>query len=188
MSLLKEMLEDPKDDELNEARPYSRTQSAVDSAKGKVKGMFGSGQVEQGAQEVGAEANKLWNEFKLYIGRKYGKAQSSVQYADVAQFFKGKNLDIKFLGNNQRRSFTPKDVGNALLQAAREYMNEFGSQNDQPQVEQPPQGQPSQGQPPAAPATNPTPQPQGGNGSPLSTTLQGLSPQERDNLLSMLSN
>ncbi|AXC38713.1 UNVERIFIED_ORG: hypothetical protein [Escherichia phage CMSTMSU] len=42
MSILNEML-DYNDEELNEARPYSRSQSAVDSAKGKVKGFFGSG-------------------------------------------------------------------------------------------------------------------------------------------------
>lgn len=183
MSLLNEMLNGDNHDEINEARPYSRTQSAVDTAKGKVKGMFGSGQVEQGAQEVGAEANKLWNDFKLYIGRKYGKAQNSVPYADVAEFFKGKQLDPKFLGNNQRRSFTPKDVGTALLQAAREYMNDYRSQ-EEPQAEPAPapQGQPPQGQ-----NQPPQPQPQAGSGSPMAAQLQSLSPQERDNLLRMLS-
>lgn len=185
MSLLNEMFDDNNDEELNEARPYSRSQSAVDSAKGKVKGMFGSGQVEQGAQEVGAEANKLWGDFKHYIGRKYGKAQSTVPYADVAQFFKGKGLDPKFLGNNQRRSFTPKDVGSALLQAAREYMNDYaeqGAEQEQPQQSQPqskPQEQP-------APQSQPQSQPQS-NGGGLAGELQGLSPQERDNLLRMLA-
>ncbi len=185
MSLLNEMFDDNNDDELNEARPYSRTQSAVDAAKGKVKGMFGSGQVEQGAQEVGAEANKLWNEFKHYIGRKYGKAQSTVPYADVVQFFKGKQLDPKFLGNNQRRSFTPKDVGNALLQAAREYMNDYRDQDEeQPQSQGNP---PAQGQPQGQPQEQPQPSPQGGSGNPMASQLQGLSQQERDNLLRMLS-
>ncbi|HCQ0858480.1 TPA: hypothetical protein OGU99_000406 [Escherichia coli] len=183
MSILNEMFE-YEDNELNEARPYSRSQSAIDSAKGKVKGMFGSGQIEQGAQEVGAEANRLWAEFKRYIGKKYGKAQSSVPYADVAQFFKGNQLDVKFLGNNQRRSFTPKDVGNALLQAAREYMNTYRDQEEpapaKPQSE--PAAAPQASNEPPQPAANPSTQSQG-----IAGILQGLSPAEREQLLRMIS-
>lgn len=122
MSMLEEMFDGSNRQTINE-RPYSRTQSAIDSAKGKVKGAFGSGQIEQGAAEVGAEANKLWMDFKRYIGRKYGKAQATVPYADVAEFFKGNELDPKFLGNNTRRGFAPKDVGQALLAAVREYID-----------------------------------------------------------------
>ena len=117
MSMLHELFEDAEP--LNE-RPYSRTQSAIDSAKGGVKGMFGSGQVEQGAREAGDVANRLWVDFKRMIGRKYGKAQSSVPFADVEAFFKTNQLDTKGLGSNANRTFTPKDVGNALLAAARE--------------------------------------------------------------------
>lgn len=182
MSILNEMFE-YEDNELNEARPYSRSQSAIDSAKGKVKGMFGSGQIEQGAQEVGAEANRLWAEFKRYIGKKYGKAQSSVPYADVAQFFNGNQLDVKFLGNNQRRSFTPKDVGNALLQAAREYMNTYRDQEEPKLTKQ--QSEPSQqatNEPSSQPVGNAPKQSQG-----LVGVLQGLSPAERDQLLRMIS-
>lgn len=180
MSILNEML-DYEDNELNEARPYSRSQSAVDSAKGKVKGFFGSGQIEQGAQEVGAEANRLWAEFKRYVGRKYGKAQPSVPYADVAQFFKGNNLDIKHLGNNSRRSFTPKDVGTALLNAARDIMNDY---RDQQGGEESSESQPSQSTSTEQPAQQEQPKAQG---SSIPDALQKLSPEQRNQLLRMLS-
>lgn len=181
MSMLEEMFDGGDRQKLNE-RPYSRTQSAIDSAKGKVKGAFGSGQVEQGAAEVGAEANKLWVDFKRYIGRKYGKAQQVVPYADVAAFFKGNKLDPKFLGNNTRRSFSPKDVGQSLLSAVREYMNEYRDEEPQNTQEQPQQSgqgqqeQPAQGQP--------QPQQQGGG---LEQVLSSLSSAEREQLLRLLS-
>lgn len=180
MSILNEML-DYEDKELNEARPYSRSQSAIDSAKGKVKGLFGSGQIEQGAQEVGAEANKLWAEFKRYVGRKYGKAQATVPYADVAQFFKGNNLDIKHLGNNPRRSFTPKDVGTALLNAARDLMNDYRDQQGEEERSEPQQPQRTA---PDQPAPQEQPKAQG---SSIPDALQKLSPEQRDQLLRMLS-
>lgn len=187
MSMLEEMFEGSNRQTINE-RPYSRTQSAIDSAKGKVKGAFGSGQIEQGAAEVGAEANKLWMDFKRYVGRKYGKAQATVPYADVAEFFKGNELDPKFLGNNTRRGFAPKDVGQALLAAVREYMNEYGSkEQEQPAPDGQPQGQP-QGQPEQQPQGQPASQPQPqGDGGGLAGVLAGLSSQEREQLLRLLS-
>lgn len=189
MSMLEEMFEGSNDNRetLNE-RPYSRTQSAIDAAKGKVKGAFGSGQIEQGAQEVGAEANKLWMDFKRYIGRKYGKAQQTVPYGDVVAFFTGNKLDPKFLGNNQRRSFTPKDVGQALLAAVREYMNEFPQDRQEEPEQQQNQSQ-SQGQPRNEPEDNEDEQyqeqPKGGSG--LANVLSGLSSSEREQLLRLLS-
>lgn len=183
MSILNEML-DYDDKELNEARPYSRSQSAIDSAKGKVKGFFGSGQIEQGAQEVGAEANKLWAEFKRYVGRKYGKAQPTVPYADVAQFFKGNNLDIKYLGNNTRRSFTPKDVGTALLNAARDLMNDYRDQQGKEERSEPQQSQRTAPEQQEQPAQQEQPKAQG---SSIPDALQKLSPEQRDQLLRMLS-
>ena len=181
MSILNEMFE-YDDQELNEARPYSRSQGAIDNAKGKVKGFFGSGQVEQGAQEVGAEANRLWAEFKRYIGRKYGKAQPSVPFADVAQFFKGNNLDVKHLGNNPRRSFTPKDVGAALLAAARESMDLYRDQEEAPAEQPKPQGKPQE-EPQQQPEPKAAPQP----GASVPDVLQKLSQEQRDQLLRMLS-
>lgn len=192
MSMLQEMFDGENRQTINE-RPYSRTQSAIDSAKGKVKGAFGSGQIEQGAAEVGSEANRKWMDFKRYIGRKYGKAQASVPYADVVEFFKGNQLDPKFLGNNPRRSFAPKDVGQALLAAVREYMNEYGanSSDEQPQPGQPPQGN---NQPSSQPQSNgnpPSSQPQTDSNQPSSGGMRGvlasLSAQERDQLLRLLS-
>lgn len=191
MSMLEEMFDGNGRQTINE-RPYSRTQSTIDAAKGKVKGAFGSGQIEQGAAEVGAEANRKWMDFKRYIGRKYGKAQASVPYADVVEFFKGNDLDPKFLGNNPRRSFAPKDVGQALLAAVREYMNEYGADSSQGQqpAGNPPKGQTTQGQQPEG-ETPPSTQPQSGNPSAPSGGIGGLlaslSTQEREQLLNLLS-
>lgn len=176
--MLNEMF-DGEHQTLNE-RPYSRTQSAIDSTKGKVKGMFGSGQVEQGAAEVGQEANKYWANFKKYIGRKYGKPQQSVSYEDVAAFFKGNNLDIKFLGNNPRMSFSPKDVGNALLDAIREQMNQY-PQDEQEQSQPGEQGEP-QNQNNGNPAPSNSPSTQN-----VPDVLSSLTPEERTQLIAMLS-
>lgn len=183
MSILEEMFEGSNSEQLNE-RPYSRTQSAIDSVKGKAKGVFGSGQMEQGAQEVGAQANQLWMDFKRFIGRKYGKAQASVPFGDVEGFFKQNNLPTKLLGTNTRRSFAPKDVGNAILAAAREMATSDVTPEQPPQQQQQQQGgQPAQGQ--GQGQSQPAPQqssPAGG----LEGKLASLSPSDREKLLSML--
>lgn len=185
MNMLEEMFEGENRQTINE-RPYSRTQSAIDSAKGKVKGAFGSGQIEQGAAEVGAEANKLWMDFKRYIGRKYGKAQQTVPYNDVVEFFKGSQLDPKFLGNNARRSFAPKDVGQALLAAVREQMNMYAADKEEPTQQQQPVSQP-QSQPQQQPEPQQQPQAGGESAGGLEGVLAGLSSQEREQLLRLLS-
>lgn len=180
MSMLNELFEDAE--QLNE-RPYSRTQSAIDSAKGGVKGMFGSGQVEQGAQESGRIANQLWVDFKRMIGRKYGKSQQSVPYEDVSAFFKSNQLDTSALGTNQNRTFTPKDVGAALLQAARKQTTAQYGQGDKPAQDKPEQ------QPPAAPEESGETEPAQGQPSDsggLQGRLAALSAQERSQLLAML--
>lgn len=184
MSLLSEMF-DGSQEPLNE-RPYSRTQSAIDTAKGKVKGMFGSGQVEQGAQQSGQQANQLWADFKRYIGRKYGSHPQSVPYGDVAAFFKGNNLDTKFLGNNDRRSFTPKDVGTAILAAARDMADEY--KQDEPEQEQPS----SQGQGESQPQSSGNsgqgePAQSSGSGQGLQGQLASLSPADRAKLLKLIA-
>lgn len=179
MSLLSEMF-DGSPEQLNE-RPYSRTQSAIDSAKGKVKGMFGSGQVEQGAAQSGQQANQLWADFKRYIGRKYGSHPSAVSYADVASFFKGNKLDTKFLGNNERRSFTPKDVGNALLAAAREMSDDY--KQDEPEQNQ---GQ-GQGQPEQQQGSGQSEPQNSGSEQGLKGQLASLSPADRAKLLKLIA-
>lgn len=186
MSLLEEMF-DGQPEPLNE-RPYSRTQSAIDSAKGKVKGMFGSGQVEQGAQDSGRQANQLWADFKRYIGRKYGSHPQAVSYNDVAAFFKGNKLDTSFLGNNERRSFSTKDVGNALLQAVQklntDYTNDEEEAPEQDKQGQP-QGQPQdQGQPSQ---DNSQGQSQGSGAPALPDRLSSLSAADRAKLLKLIS-
>jgi hypothetical protein len=184
MSLLEEMF-DGQPEPLNE-RPYSRTQSAIDSAKGKVKGMFGSGQVEQGAQESGQMANQLWTEFKRYVGRKYGSHPQSVPYADVAAFFKGNKLDTSFLGDNERRSFVPKDVGAALMKAVQKLNTDYGDDSKSGQNQD--NGQ-NQGQSNAQGQNNsPSSNGQGSNsGSAISDRISSLSPSDRAKLLRLIS-
>lgn len=173
MSILEEMY-NGSNQPLNE-RPYSRTQSAIDSAKGKAKSFVGSGQVEQGAKEIGVQANAYWSEFKRYLGRKYGKSPSTVPYKEVAAFFKSKGLDVSFLGNNTNTVFDPKTVGTALLNATREQMDEY---KDSAPVEQPQQKEPVQ------PESNPTQTPVS---SGLSGALTDLTPEEREALLRLIS-
>lgn len=186
MSLLEEMF-DGQPEPLNE-RPYSRTQSAIDSAKGKVKGFFGSGQVEQGAQETGQMANQLWADFKRYIGRKYGSHPQAVSYDDVAAFFKGNKLDTSFLGNNQRRSFSTKDVGNALLKAVQKLNTDYSNEPDE--EEQKPQDQ-NQGQPKPEDQQGSSQgqgQPsQSSSGAALPDRLSSLSASDRAKLLKLIS-
>lgn len=185
MSMLQELFEGSEP--LNE-RPYSRTQSAIDSAKGGVKGLFGSGQVEQGAQESGRIANQLWIEFKRMIGRKYGKPQQAVPYADVYNFFKSSNLDTSELGTNKNRYFSPKDVGNALLQAAREQTTAQYKSDEEPEQQNAPASQPQQQAPKSEPVNNPKEEPASTSApDSLEGKLASLSAQERNQLLAMLS-
>lgn len=181
MSILEEMFDDDRQN-LNE-RPYSRGRSAMDSMKGAAKGLVGSGQVEQGAQEIGQEANRLWNEFKRYVGRKYGTQPKSVTFQDVANFFKGNQLDISVLGANQNRSFAPKDVGKALLQAARLAGDEFKQQEPKQDA---PQAAPA-GKPQEAPKPQSTPQGEQGKGAGLESRLAGLSKEDREKLIRLIS-
>lgn len=175
MSILEEMY-NGSNQPLNE-RPYSRTQSAIDAAKGKAKSFVGSGQVEQGAKEVGVQANAYWSEFKRYLGRKYGKSPSTVPYKEVAAFFQSKGLDAKTLGNNENAVFDPKSVGTALLKATREQMNEYPVKQDQPSDDQPQQQSNPQPAQSNTPASN----------SGLSGSLTDLTPEQREELLRLLS-
>lgn len=180
MSLLEEMF-DGQQEPLNE-RPYSRSQSAIDSAKGKVKGFFGSGQVEQGAQETGQMANQLWSDFKRYIGRKYGSHPQTVSFGDVSAFFKGNKLDVSFLGTNERRSFTPKDVGAALMKAVQKLNTDYAEDENKPKQQGQEQGQEqgqNQGQGDSSPA------PTGNDG--FKGELSSLSPEDRAKLLRLIS-
>lgn len=190
MSMLDEMFDDSgKNVKLNE-RPYSRSRESMDDMKGKVKSFFGSGQVEQGAAETGRMANKLWADFKRAIGQKYGAAQKSVPFSDVKSFFIANELDTSVLGTNERMTFTPKDVGQAILQASKNYMNQLGTDARKPQ-RKPEEQQPSpsdevQDTKDVAPATPSQDEKQAAL-SPLKGQLSSLSAEDRQKLLRMLS-
>lgn len=192
MSMLDEMFEDSeKNVKLNE-RPYSRSQESMDDVKGKVKGFFGSGQVEQGAAETGRMANKLWAEFKRAIGQKYGASQKSVPFSDVKAFFDANELDTSVLGKNERMQFTPKDVGQAILQASRNYMNQLGAEGRK-KLDQPPQSKQQSSQDSevngSEEVSKPSPSSEDKQAalSPLKGQLSSLSAEDRQKLLRMLS-
>lgn len=192
MGLLNEMLDSEENQTLNE-RPYSRTRSAIDSTKGKVKGVFGSGQVEQGAQQTGEQANRLWSDFKRYVGRKYGMHPKSVSFEDVSAFFKGNNLDTSFLGTNARRTFSPKDVGQALLAAAREMNDEFADQQGDEESSEPSSPQSKPNRPAPQQEEKPSDEPQqeeparNAPDNALQTKLSSLSSAERAKLIKLIS-
>lgn len=194
MSMLDEMFEDfEKNVKLNE-RPYSRSQESMDDVKGKVKGFFGSGQVEQGAAETGRMANKLWSDFKRAIGQKYGASQKSVPFSDVKQFFTANELDTSVLGTNERMTFTPKDVGQAILQASRNYMNQLGvnqpkkaAQTQEPTKEPESQDVEAKSSEDEVVKTAPSADDKQTALSPLKGQLSSLSAEDRQKLLRMLS-
>ncbi|WNA15923.1 structural protein [Xanthomonas phage XaC1] len=186
MSLLEEVFnEDSANKQLNElTQPYSRTQSAINRSKSAVKGLVGGGQYEQGAEQAGQLANRLFLNFKRYIGTKYGKKPSYVTFKDVASFMQQNGMDSKLLGNNSNMTYTPKDVANVFLQAAQEMSSRMGDSEPQ---QQPQAGNaPQQQQPPAGNAPS-TVQPQNNSTGTGSGTLSSLSDQERAQLLSILS-
>ena len=191
MSILDEMFEgSEKNAQLNE-RPYSRSRESMDDMKGKVKSFFGSGQVEQGAAETGRMANKLWAEFKRAIGQKYGASQKSVPFSDVKSFFTANDLDVSVLGNNERMTFTPKDVGQAILQASRTYMNQLGTEekkktNPVPQEEPKETGSETGGSNEGE-KIPPSQDEKQAALSPLKGQLSSLSAEDRQKLLRMLS-
>lgn len=171
---------------LNEARPYSIARSAIDSVKGKAKSFAGSGQVEQGAREVGEQANQVWNQFKRYVGRKYGTTPASVPYGDVEQFFKGNDLNTELLGVNQRRTFAPKEVASIILSAVREQMNEF----PEPKVDKHARVNPNEDEPAAnksePKADNSSADAATGTNDGLTSTIRTLTPEQRQSLINLL--
>lgn len=183
MSLLEEVFnEDSANKQLNElTQPYSRTQSAINRSKSAVKGLVGGGQYEQGAEQAGQLANRLFLNFKRYIGTKYGKKPSYVTFKDVAGFMQQNGMDSKLLGNNSNMTYTPKDVANVFLKAAQEMSSRMGD------VE--PQQQPQAGNAPSTeqPAPQQQQQPQNNSTGTGSGQLSSLSDEERAQLLSILS-
>lgn len=197
MSILNELFNEDFSKELHEqqlnelTQPYSRTASAMNRAKSKVKGFVGGGQYEQGAEQAGQLANRYFMNFKRYIGSKYGRKPQYVTYEDVKGFMDSNKLDASGLGSNQNMTYTPKDVANLFLKAAQEQVSSGmvppaqqgagdpqGGNSGQPQ----PQGQGSNQPNSGAPASG-----SGSSNSNIPSTLSSLTPEQRAQLLSILS-
>lgn len=200
MSILNELFNEEFSKELHEqqlnefTQPYSRTTSAMNRAKGAVKGFVGGGQYEQGAEQAGQLANRYFMNFKRYIGSKYGRKPQYVTYDDVKGFMDSNKLDASGLGSNQNMTYTPKDVANMFLKAAQEQVSSgmvppagstqpsTQSQGDntgstQPQGQGQGSGQPNSG---GAPSSS-------GSNTNIPSTLSSLTPEQRTQLLSILS-
>lgn len=190
MNLMMDIFEgESSSNEVLNERPYSRTRSAIDAAKGKAKSLVGSGQVEQGAREVGEQANQVWNQFKRYVGRKYGNTPASVPYRDVKQFFEGNNLNTEYLGFNERRTFAPKEVAAIILKAVREQMDEFPEEKvprDVRVTPEPKQDNKEQKPNDAQPANNDTSTISTDSDAGLTSTIRQLTPEQRQSLINLL--
>lgn len=200
MSILSELFNEDfsnvlHEQQLNElTQPYGRTTGAINRAKSAVKGLVGGGQYEQGAEQAGQLANRYFMNFKRYIGSKYGRKPQYVTFDDVKGFMDSNKLDSSDLGTNQNMTFTPKDVASLFLKAAQEQVSSgmvppaqaAGSNQPPAQGNNGNSGQPPvQGSNSGQSQGSGTPAPSGSSG--LSGTLASLSPQERAQLLSILS-
>jgi len=199
MSILNELFNEDFSKQLHEqqlnelTQPYGRTSSAINRAKGAVKGFVGGGQYEQGAEQAGQLANRYFMNFKRYIGSKYGRKPQYVTFDDVKGFLDSNKLDASGLGSNQNMTFTPKDVANLLLKAAQEQVSSGMVPPAQGSNTPPAAGQ-EQGNSGAAQGqgqgnTQPNSGASGSNGSDSSipNSLSSLTPEQRAQLLSILS-
>lgn len=204
MSILNELFNEDFSKELHEqqlnelTQPYSRTSSAMNRAKGAVKGFVGGGQYEQGAEQAGQLANRYFMNFKRYIGSKYGRKPQYVTFDDVKGFMDSNKLDASGLGSNQNMTFTPKDVANLFLKAAQEQVSSgmvppqqgSGDPAGQPQPQGGNSGQPQpqgQGQGSNQPNSGAPASGSGSSNSNIPSNLSSLTPEQRAQLLSILS-
>ena len=109
----------PSTEQLNEfTRPYSMMQQAKDKAVGSLKGIFGGGQGEAGNQAAGDIANRMFNDFKHYVGT---QGQSGQKYIDkhlLVDYLKGRGLNPA-LATELQDSITPKEAAEVIMKAAR---------------------------------------------------------------------
>lgn len=178
-------------------RPYSRSQRATDQVIGRLKGLFGSGQVEQGAISTGDLANQYWSDFKNYIGKKYGKFPDYIPYSDLSAFFKANGLDTNILGVNPDRRFDKKSVAQQLISAARIDNDELKKYRDENKDKEESDGADNQEDPNENPNNHPYPPtpPRNDqirnldsetNKSEFNGVLSTLTPEERKQLLQYL--
>lgn len=109
----------PSTEQLNEfTRPYGLGQQMKDKAVGSLKGIFGGGQGEAGNQASGDIANRMFKDFKHYVGT---QGQSGQQYIDkhlLTDYLKGRGLNPA-LANELQDSITPKEAAEVIMKAAR---------------------------------------------------------------------
>ncbi|AUS02968.1 hypothetical protein NVP2275O_387 [Vibrio phage 2.275.O._10N.286.54.E11] len=100
--------------------PYGLGAKAKDKAVGGLKGLFGSGQEQQGNQEAGAKANSLMKQFKQYVGRVAGSGKKTIDVQHLFDFLEGKGINSSFVEEFQSGDeITPKQAEGIMLQAAR---------------------------------------------------------------------
>ena len=163
--------------------PYGIVQKAKDTATSKVKGVVGSGQVEQGNIASGEMANQHYKDFKNYIGRVVGAGQKFVEAKHLLSWMQAKGMDPKMAGKRPQDLVSPQDVKDIIMKATRS-SQQNPSVDPEPSTPAPvhrsePQETPHEEQPEAKPS------------APVSTKasvdLSSLSAEDRQKLIKFLS-
>jgi len=108
-----------KSEQLNEfTRPYGIGSQLKDKAVGSLKGIFGGGQGEAGNQVSGQLANRLFKDFKHYVGTQGQSGQSHIDKQLLIDYLNGRGFNPA-LANGLLDTITPKEAADVLMQAAR---------------------------------------------------------------------
>lgn len=163
--------------------PYGIVQKAKDTATSKVKGVVGSGQVEQGNIASGEMANQHYKDFKNYIGRVVGAGQKFVEAKHLLSWMQAKGMDPKMAGKRPQDLVSPQDVKDIIMKATRVSQQNPSVEPEQsapaPAHQSEPQSTPQEEKPESA---SPTPAP-----TKASVDLSSLSAEDRQKLIKFLS-
>lgn len=103
-----------------EASPYSSMSKLKDKAVGATKGLVGGGQVEQGRQEAGKQANLLFKQFKQFLGQSGGDPKMFDPEILVTFLSRQKGVDVSKLNIPQVNNINLKQTQSALLGAGQQ--------------------------------------------------------------------
>ena len=106
-------------EQLNELfdNPYGAGSKLKDKVKGSLKGIFGGGQGEAGNQVSGELANKMFKDFKHYVGTQGQANEKYIEKRILTDYLRGRGLDSN-LANDLNDQITPKEAAEVMLKAA----------------------------------------------------------------------
>lgn len=108
----------PNAKQLNETRPYGFGQQMKDKALGSLKGIFGGGQGEAGNQSAGDIANRMFNDFKHYVGTQGQAGKELIDKQLLTDYLRGRGLNPS-LANELPDLIKPKEAAEVIMKAAR---------------------------------------------------------------------